>query len=317
MTFDKRNPKRYRSFMDSNTTVIKVMLASSEIPKVEELKFPLFASAKLDGIRCAVVSGKAMSRKMIPIPNEFVQAWAKENAEALEGLDGELIVGEPCGDGVFIRSGKGVGTVGGEPDFTFYVFECWNQPTMMAVERYAYLESRVQNLPRCVLVPQSIVNTPEELLAYNRDALEQGYEGMILKKLWGHYKYGRSTLNEGLLLKWKEFSDSEAVILEVLQGKTNTNPDIRDALGHAKRSTAKAGKVGTQMVGSFRVKDIHSGVEFKCALGNQTVKEAEQLWAIREQLVGKTIVYKFQKVGVKDKPRFPGLKGFRDAFDII
>lgn len=303
--------------METAQTVVKVMLASSEIPPVTALKFPLMASVKLDGIRCVVVDGKAMSRKMIPIPNLFVQAWAAEHSELLQGLDGELIVGLPYGEGVFNRSGTGVGKAGGEPDFTFHVFECWDKPELTAVERYQYLQSKVVGLPRCQLVEQDLLHTAEELLDWNTLTLQAGFEGVILKKPEGKYKNGRSTLNEGLLLKWKEFCDSEAEILEVLQGKTNTNPDIRDALGNAKRSSAKAGKVATDMVGSFRVRDIHSGVEFKCGLGNQTVKEAQKLWEMRDQLVGKIIVYKFQKVGVKDKPRFPGLKGFRDAFDIL
>lgn len=295
-------------------SALKVMLASSEIPAVESIKFPILVSAKLDGIRCAIVNGKPMSRKMIEIPNLFVQQWAAAHPE-LEGLDGELIVGLPYGQDCFNRSGSGVGKAGGKPDFTFYVFEVWNQPTMTAIERYAYIRENVPGMDRCEVVYQHVIEDAESLMALNSKMIELGYEGLILKDPNGKYKNGRSTLNEGLLLKWKEFVDSEAEILEVLQGKTNTNPDIRDALGHAKRSTAKAGKVGTQMVGSFKVRDIHSGVEFKCPMGG-TLKDAQDLWQVRDQLVGKVIVYKFQKVGVKDKPRFPGMKGFRDAWDI-
>lgn len=302
--------------MNSEIKVVKVMLAVSEIPAAESLNFPLFASAKLDGYRCAIVDGRAMSRKMIPIPNLFVQKWAAENAAALEGLDGELIVGEPFGNDVFARSGA-VGKISDEPDFTFYVFECWNQPQMTASDRYEYLKSKVVQLPRCKLVTQQLIESVDQLVKLNEGTLAQGYEGLILKKLDGKYKNGRSTLNEGLLMKWKEFIDSEAEILEVLQGKTNKNPEMKDALGHTKRSTAKAGKVLTETIGSFRVRDIYTGVEFQCGLGGQTLDEIAQLWAVRDKLVGKIIVYKSQKVGVKDKPRFPGMKAFREAFDLI
>jgi DNA ligase-1 len=49
------------------------------------LKFPLLASAKIDGVRALVKDGKVLSRSLKPIPNRHVQ----EMFGSLEGADGE------------------------------------------------------------------------------------------------------------------------------------------------------------------------------------------------------------------------------------
>ena len=67
-------------------------------------------------------------------------------------------------------------------------------------------------------------------------------------------------------------------------------------MGHTKRSTQEVGKVGVARLGSLKVRDLHTGIEFKCGFGG-TEQEAKALWAMREQLIGKVIVYKFQKGG--------------------
>ena len=102
------------------------MLAASEIPEYNQLHYPLMASLKLDGIRSPQVNGRAMSRKMLPIPNKHYQEWCGDHAKALHGLDGEGIVGLPFAehddDDVFNRSTRGLMKAEGTPDFTFYVF---------------------------------------------------------------------------------------------------------------------------------------------------------------------------------------------------
>src|SRR5258707_792756 len=95
----------------------KPMLAG-DAPK--DITFPVMASAKLDGIRCIVVNGVALSRSFKPIPNKHVQ---KILAEGFDGLDGELIVGEPGAPDVYSKTNSAVMSQDGTPDFTFYVFD--------------------------------------------------------------------------------------------------------------------------------------------------------------------------------------------------
>jgi DNA ligase 1 len=302
------------------TKKLQVMLASSEIPTPEQLVFPLDASFKVDGLRCAQINGQAMSRKMLPLENPFVQAWALEYQDYLHGLDGEMVVGLPYAendeDDVFNRSSGPLGRLTGEPNFAYYVFDTWEATDLNAAERTHLLKDRnLTAIPRVQLIAQKRINNIAELMAYMAEALALGYEGLILKKLRGLYKNGRSTLLEGVLLKWKEFADSEAIILSVNQGTTNTNEAKKDELGHTKRSSAKAGKVLTETVGSFMVQDIYTGVIFKCPpCGTQS--EVDAMWVDRANLPGQIITYKYQKVGTMRKPRFPGMRRFRPRSDI-
>ena len=67
----------------------KPMLAC-ECSDITQVKFPIMASSKLDGIRCTIFGGVAYSRSLKPIPNKFVQSWAKENAFAESGFNSRV-----------------------------------------------------------------------------------------------------------------------------------------------------------------------------------------------------------------------------------
>ena len=94
-------------------TLWKPMLAAKPDPAeldaaIAALKYPVLASPKLDGIRATVQGGRLLSRSLKPIPNLALQKlWGKKE---LEGLDGEIIVGSPFGEGVFDRTRRVVMT---------------------------------------------------------------------------------------------------------------------------------------------------------------------------------------------------------------
>jgi ATP-dependent DNA ligase len=67
-------------------------LLAATVKDVQALRFPLLASQKLDGIRATVQGGRLLSRTLKEIPNRYVQEMF---ADLPNGLDGELIVGDP------------------------------------------------------------------------------------------------------------------------------------------------------------------------------------------------------------------------------
>jgi DNA ligase-1 len=302
----------------------KVMLAASQIPTPDQLKFPLYASFKLDGIRSPIINGTAYSRKMIALPNLFYQNWVQANALVLEGIDCEVIVGAAYGDGVFNRTTSGIMAVGGEPDFRIYVFDAFftGGNTLPAGARCDKLNLWYDDLSdtlksRVVLVEQRLIHNITELQLYMGEALLKGFEGLILKKPDNLYKNGRSTINEGTLLKWKEFVDAEATVLFLKQGKTNNNVKTVDALGHSKRSTHKGNMALTNICGGFCCWSKEFG-EFDVGVGSMTNAEAKALWDDRLawQYTGRQITFKYQPYGVLQLPRFPGWKGERFSLDM-
>lgn len=310
--------------MTTLTPAFQCMLAASEIPTEDQIQLPAMVSFKFDGFRGLPVNSTVMSREWKEISCLKVRAWGKENAVGLRGLDGELMAGDPTDEEAFNRAQKQFTRADGDPDFKFYVFGMvWaldGSPVYncKAKIRYELLKRRLQEHPvdRVVLVEQRWIETMEELKAMYAEALALGYEGLIGMHPEKTYKFGRSTLNEGVLWKWKEWADAEAVVTGIQQGTKNTNEQTRDALGKAERSSAKAGKVPTDMVGSFLVRGLtgpHAGKDFKVSSGSLTEPELRDLWQahLKGEVVGKVLTYKYQKGGTTKKPRFPGFKAFR------
>jgi DNA ligase-1 len=135
------------------------------------------------------------------------------------------------------------------------------------------------------------------------------------------YKQGRSTLKEGWLLKVKRFKDSEAEIIGFEEQMENTNEKTKDELGHSKRSSHKAGMVGKGTLGKFLVREIGStpwfGREFAIGTGEGLTNELRQeIWDNRDKHLGKILTYKYQVHGIKELPRLPISKGFRDERDM-
>ena len=86
------------------TKQIKPLLAC-EVP-LEDVKFPVYVSTKLDGIRCLIIDGVAYSRSLKPIRNKFIQSIIGK--QEYNGLDGELIVGNVYDKDVFQKTTSGV-----------------------------------------------------------------------------------------------------------------------------------------------------------------------------------------------------------------
>lgn len=296
----------------------KPMLAV-DAEDIEKLKYPLYASPKLDGVRAGVQgeTNALLSRKLKKIPNHhcrklFEQAFLNE-------LDGELIVGAPYAKDVYNKTVSGVMTREGEPEVCFCVFD-WVAPDLPYDKRYAYCKGLIDNLPiefRQIvkLVEQKIIYSAEELRVYEQECIDAGYEGIMVRAIDGHYKFGRSTLKEGLLLKVKRFSDIEATIIGVTERFSNQNEATIDELGYTKRSSHKENMIPTGMLGSLVC--IADGYDLTFEVGTGfTEKDRIDLWEIRESLPKRMIKIKIQPAGEKDRPRFPVYLGFRDPIDM-
>ena len=293
----------------------KALLASS-LPKGEAPLFPCFVSPKLDGIRAHVFDATVYSRNLKPIPNRFVQKLL--GRADLQALDGELTVGAADSAEVFRATTSGIMSVEGEPRVLYNVFDVV-QPGVPFERRLERLKRVVGKLPKglrdhVVVVPQYLVASMQELTAYEEKFLAQGYEGLMARSVDGLYKYGRSTVREGILLKVKRFEDSEARITGYEELQNNHNAATLDALGHTKRATTKSGKVGAGVLGALLVTDVYTGSKFSIGSGFSAAERAE-LWGARESLLGRLAKYRFFPTGSKDAPRFPTWQGIRDERD--
>jgi DNA ligase-1 len=291
----------------------KPMLAvNAVIPKIQ---YPIFASPKLDGIRAAVVDGRLLSRTLKPIPNKYISECLSQHS--MTGMDGELIVGEPTSKTCYTDSVSSVMAFDKIPHFTYYVFDLHNIKSAFSSRRLDLLAKATSlvSTPYICILEQNLIHNESDLLAYEAAKIEEGYEGVIIRSPDAFYKYGRSTVNEGSLIKLKRFEDSEAEIIGFEEEMFNGNEAQTNELGRTKRSTAQAGLVGKNTLGAFLVRDVHTGVEFSIGTG-LTALERQSHWLNRDSSIGGILKYKFFPVGMKDKPRHPVFLGFRHKEDM-
>ncbi len=291
---------------------MRPMLASTPTPEHLEQHLSeavyLLASAKLDGIRALTTEEGLVSRSLKPIRNTFIQGAL---ADLPSGLDGELIVGSPTAKDVFNRTTSGVMSKDGSPAFIYYVFDFWNTD-----DTYAVRLTNLQYLMHSYLhvLPQSNIVSIGQLGILEESFHNQGYEGMIVRRPDAPYKFNRATNREGYLMKVKRFVDSEATIIKVNQKYHNANEAEINELGLTSRSSSKENKVPLEQVGSFEVRDLEEGWVFE--VHGFSHSDAAIWWKARDSLLGRIITYKYLAIGMKDVPRHPIFKGFRDPDDM-
>ncbi len=268
----------------------------------------LLMSPKLDGIRALTMEDGIVGRSLKLIPNRYVQS----ELAGLQYLDGELVVGSVTAPDVYRATNSGVMSRNGEPDFTYWVFDSVQTPSAAFEARMA----NVEESGRVKVLPQTKVYSLSQIEELETKYLTAGFEGGMLRHPIMPYKFGRSTARQMNLLKVKREHDSEAAVTGVYEAMENQNEAVVNELGYIERSSHQENKVGKGMAGGFHAKDLYSGVEFDCGMGNFTHAERRWVWENRHLCADWVIVYRSFGYGVKDKPRMPRAKGFRNAIDM-
>lgn len=302
------------------------------------LRYPRIASPKLDGWRCHVHDDLVgMSKSNKPLRNKYTQSLISARPW-LAGMDGELIVGKEYGEGVINRTTSGVSRIDGEPDVRFFIFDTF-------VDQSLGFNQRIKKLPRAkakndkfvVIIEHVLINTPEEMEAYEAECVENGYEGAMSSPADAPYINKRSTVKEDILTKHKRYKDGEAKIIDCVELEHNDNEATTNELGRTKRSSAKAGKRKAGILGAFvcqkgdQVFTVGGGIELhdraqfwanhtgKPATYTKTVLGEEREITVQPNgpsPVGEWCKYKSMTYGEKDAPRQPSFICLRDPIDM-
>ena len=261
----------------------QLMLASQQPPA--HIKLPILASPKLDGIRATIKNGLVISRDIKPIPNRHIQQWLGK--ETFDGLDGELIIKDWTSGSAYTDTASIVMSKEAPiDDIIFCIFDRWTLKGRPFKDRLKHIHlflELIPNLKNIRRVPHELINSREELDAYEESILSQGFEGVMLRSPDGLYKHGRSTELEGDMMKLKRFTDSEATILEVY-------PTVSEG-------------VELPVAGALLVEDPKFIRPFGVSLSRLKHVDRSHFWATRAEHIGRQIKYRYFAYGVKDVPR--------------
>ena len=299
---------------------MKPMLASKWEERNEDM-FPFWAQPKLDGIRVLVgEDGYLYTRSLKPVRNAEIQSLVR-NCPELIGLDAEIIVGDKTAEDCYRRTSSAVMSYDNDDIAyaTLWVFDIWNDPFSDYDDRYGQLIERSADWPDWVqIVPTALLHDMEMLNEYEARLLDQGHEGVILRRRDSLYKQGRGTPKQGELIKLKRFADAEGVIVACHEEMHNANPATINALGYTEHSGNQENLIGKGTLGAFELKiDEQKWPSGFVRVGTgMSAQQREVFWSERDNLIGKMVKFKYFEVGVKDAPRFPVFLGFRDVDDM-
>lgn len=267
------------------------------------------------------MDGKPVSRTLKPIPNQFIRSKLIM-LDLPDGLDGELITLDEEGEiESYNEIQSKVMSVSGQPLFQFCVFDYITRlPFAQRRDRLISYSQAWEDIFELVYVDQSYCTDKNQILIEETEAIEQGFEGLMLKNPQGYYKQGRATLNEGIIWKLKRFEDSEALVVGMEEEMENSNPIEQNELGHNYRSKSLQNMTPKGTMGKLICRDIRHPEYEQFEIGTGfTRRDREWWWQRRDNINPNTtfiVKYKFQKFGMKNKPRQPVFIGLRNSVDI-
>lgn len=315
------------------------LACDAPLDDLDSLPYPLAAMIKFDGVRTLIRDAKFLGRSLKEHRNPYLQGLFRK--PEYNGFDAEGIVGEPNHPNLISITSGAFSRQSDKPrenkfikvDARLYVFDDFSHKGTFA-ERHAQATDRVRALliedpTRPIkIVPYIVIHNTAELLHFEEGVLADGYEGLILRRLDGTHKNGRSTLGkknkdgtrnigaEMTYLRVKRFTEHEGTVISVEEGFKNTNEAKKNELGQTERSTKKEGMVPNGMIASMMVQNLKTGVIEKISSGRMTNLEAKLWFEDQTLIVGQLVKYASFLIGKKDKPRFPTFQCVRSKEDM-
>ena len=207
----------------------KVMLASQQMPELTQLRYPCYVQPKLDGYRAVYIPNEGFySRSCKKFRNENLKEYFKSLDNVADYvLDGELYI-----HGIeFQNLASTISKEGAEiKDLVFVVYDCipiedfkLQKSSLQYEDRLKLLRSvlneQVADFTKVIDISTDKVDSPLEIRELYKKYLKNDYEGVIIRRVDGNYKFGRSTIKGGELIKLKPFKSLDLKVVDVYEGE--------------------------------------------------------------------------------------------------
>lgn len=185
-------------------------------------------------------------------------------------------------------------------------------------DRMFEIRERLKTLPNHLLESVEIakfdvVSSKEELEDLYEEALELGYEGLVLTHKDHEYKFGRNSLSQGTLLKMKDDAlEYDGIVLDVPEATSIKDGVARttNELGRSVTSKKKDDRELSGLAKGFLVQFENLGT-FTVGLRGFSNEMKEELLRNKSQYIGRHFKYKAM-APVKDYPRHAYFDIWRD-----
>jgi len=281
---------------------------------MKTLRYPVYATVKMDGIRALRLNGTLLSRTLKEIPNKSIR---KRSLKLPGGFDMEL-----CAEGLRYDEVESIVMSKKHNDshkIQFYILDWYGILDQHGVEanyriRQQQIDgwigsfgSRMDGMPVCFYICNDYLSLFEFFLESER----RGDEGICFRTPDSPYKFGRSTLREQWLIKLCRYHRTECVITGFEEQMENDNAEEYNSVGKMDRSSCKDNLIPKDTLGAFIVThNLWGTMRVGTGVG-LTDKLRKEIWENRDRYHGKVITVKFKPHGSKDKPRSPIYVGFR------
>jgi len=154
--------------------------------------------------------------------------------------------------------------------------------------------------------------------------IKEGYEGLIYRNLKAKHKAGRPNKGVWQIGRMKPWATAEFLIDELVEGEHNTNPQKKNTLGKAERSSAKAGKVPNGKIGSLKgpllddlvhpftkQKLLPKGHRVTVSKGEMTEAQAALWFHNPSQIIGHIGTFQYMPHGMVNELRMATFKSKR------
>lgn len=277
-----------------------------------KIRFPAMVSLKLDGIRCVCIDGKLLSRSLKPIRNiqlqEKFKAMIDYSKEFDVIFDGEFYAHDLTFQEITSMVNSSDKDVSDSLKFNCFDFIKGSDFSMPFKDRNLLLFGNDLSHFNIIKVEQVMVNNIEDVDKMFERALKEGYEGLIIRCPDGEYKFGRSTVNQGWMLKIKPFETFDTKVIGFVERMENLNESQTNELGRSFKRDTKDDKKATGICSALVTE--YDGHEMRVTLtGDEAFRK--EIWDNQSNYMGKMFEFKGMLVGAKDVPRHPNFIRWR------
>lgn len=300
--------------------LFKPMLATNI--KITDLRLPVYASLKLEGVRGEFTPVGLYTRPMKQFGNKWVAAHFVELVEYCKER-GIYVEGEFYRHGIPFNELSSITRRRQHPDtakLQLHIFDVYNpdDPGLPFRDRSYDIDRVVKEAgcPNVYATDQRLMTDHDSIQKFYENAIEDGYEGLCFKHPNEKYKMGRSTKNEQKFLRIKAEDTYDGIVLEIVERLENLVESKPNELGFMSKAQDKDQKAHTGMaaVAITKVKGISTPVRVTLSRGLSDF-DREDIWEDRESYVGNHIRFVGIPVPGMEKPRAPRFDAWRTDLD--